>query len=169
MSNNRYNPFASAFRAAFSELTSDQAKEFYAQRAVEDFHVTIGVITALGAIAFYLGQECRQWMVVEPPTSSESCAIALNNANPSPLFLTKFQPVEVLSVSTVEPPTLPRFTPFGLLPPTAVTPSAVETRCAASVNRLNLSLKELKTLAKQKGLRGYSRMSRPVLLSLLAA
>jgi hypothetical protein len=167
MSNNRYNPFASAFRAAFSELTSDQAKEFYAQRATDDFQATIGVITALGAIAFYLGQRCRQWMVGEPAT--ECTALALNNATPMPLFLTKFQPVKVLSVSTVEPPTLPRFTPFGLLPPTAVTPSAVETRCAASVNRLNLSLKELKTLAKQKGLRGYSRMSRPVLLSLLAA
>jgi hypothetical protein len=35
MSNNRYNPIASAFRAAWSELSSDEAKVFYVRRSFE--------------------------------------------------------------------------------------------------------------------------------------
>jgi hypothetical protein len=156
------NPFTSAFRAAYSELTSDQAKEFYAQRAVEDFHATIGVITALGMIAFYLGQQCRQ--MLEP---SEPTAVALYFAPSTALISDNFcQPIAIVSVSAVQPKGLPTYQPIALLPAAR---DAATTRVSDSVNRLNMTVKELRAMAKQKGVRGFSKMSKATILSLLAA
>jgi hypothetical protein len=188
----RYNPFVSALSAAYSELTSDQAKHFYAQRATDDFQATIGVITALGAIAFYLGQQCRQWMDKQPDT--ECAALALNDATTSALFLTNIEPVTILSIETVQPRTLPSFQPIALLSaapnnaprrvfitsavlpssdsvlvtPVAEALSLVEARAASSVERLNMGIRELRALARERGVKGYGKMSKTVLMSLLA-
>jgi hypothetical protein len=59
MSNNRYNPIASAFSAACSELSSDKAKAFYVQRSFEDAFALVGVVSALALAAYALGVRVR--------------------------------------------------------------------------------------------------------------
>jgi hypothetical protein len=59
MSNNRYNPIASAFSAAWSELSSDKAKAFYVRRSFEDAFALVGVVSALALAAYALGVQVR--------------------------------------------------------------------------------------------------------------
>jgi hypothetical protein len=168
MSNNRYSPFASAFRAAVSELTSDQAKRYYINRTQQDLQTSLIVIAQFACLAYVLGAQCRQWLdaPVQPTHESECFAIALNNANPSTLFLTKFEPVTILSVSTIHPKALPSRQPIGLLPEAK---EPITTRSIESVSRLGMGIRELRAMAKERKIKGYSKMSKTVLLSLLAA
>jgi Rho termination factor, N-terminal domain len=163
-----YNPFTSAFRAAFNELTSDQACRYYSVRAQQDIQTTLFFIFELAFMTYELGQLCRQWMDVEQPTNKqpEECsAIALNNANPSTLFLTKIEPVTVLSVSTAQRKALPSNQPIGLLPEAK---EPITTRAIESTSRLAMGIRELRRIAKERRIKGYSKMSKATLISLLA-
>jgi hypothetical protein len=59
MSNNRYNPIASALSASWSELSSDKAKAFYVRRSFEDAFALVGVVSALALAAYALGVQVR--------------------------------------------------------------------------------------------------------------
>lgn len=66
--NATYNPFRAAAEAAFSEITSEQAKQFYALKAQKDFQNALdGAITVcawayqLAQMAYMMGAQCREW------------------------------------------------------------------------------------------------------------
>jgi hypothetical protein len=59
---NTYNPFATAFQAAISELTSDNAKRYYSLRVQADMQSVMVLVMQLGCMAYELGAQCRQWM-----------------------------------------------------------------------------------------------------------
>jgi hypothetical protein len=168
----RYSPFASALSAAISELTSDQATRYYSIRAQQDIQTTLDLVLGFACFAYAFGQQCRQWMNAEQP--SECLAIALPEAkeivlvSDSSIVQTAIKPVTVtvLSVTTVQTRALPTYQPIALLPAAS---RAATTRVSDSVNRLNMTVKELRAMAKQKGVRGYSKMSKATILSLLAA
>jgi hypothetical protein len=166
----RYSPFASALSAAISELTSDQATRYYSIRAQQDIQTTLDLVLGFACFAYAFGQQCRQWMNAEQP--SECLAIALPEAkeivlvSDSSIVQTAIKPVTVLSVTTVQTRALPTHQPIALLPAAS---RAATTRVSDSVNRLNMTVKELRAMAKQKGVRGYSKMSKATILSLLAA
>ena len=63
-----YNPFRAAAEAAFSEITSEQAQQFYALKAQKDFQNALdGAITVcawafqLAQMTYMMGIQCRQW------------------------------------------------------------------------------------------------------------
>ena len=63
-----YNPFRAAAEAAFSEITSEQAQQFYALKAQKDFQNALdGAITVcawafqLAQMTYMMGVQCRQW------------------------------------------------------------------------------------------------------------
>jgi hypothetical protein len=63
-----YNPFRAAAETAFSEITSEQAKQFYALKAQKDFQNALdGAVTVcawafeLAQMTYMMGIQCRQW------------------------------------------------------------------------------------------------------------
>lgn len=65
---NAYNPFRAAAEAAFAEITSEQAKQFYALKAQKDFQNALdGAITVcawayqLAQMTYMMGVQCRAW------------------------------------------------------------------------------------------------------------
>jgi hypothetical protein len=166
----RYSPFASALSAAISELTSDQATRYYSIRAQQDIQTTLELVLGFACFAYAFGQQCRQWMNAEQP--SECLAIALPEAkeivlvSDSSIVQTAIKPVTVLSVTTVQTRALRPHQPIALL---SAAQNVVTMRASESVNRFSMTTKELKAMAKKKGVKGYSKMSKTILLSLLAA
>jgi hypothetical protein len=163
-----YNPFASAFRAAVSELTSDQAKRHYINRAQQDLQTIFVLIFQFGCFAYACGAQCRQFANdAEQPTLESGCsAIALYSATSSALVSDIFvEPVTVACVFTVQLKVLPSYQPIALLP---AVQDAATMRLSESINRLNMNVKELRALAKQNGIKRYSKLSKSTLLSLLA-
>jgi hypothetical protein len=63
-----YNPFREAAEAAFSEITSEQAQQFYSLKAQKDFQNALdGAITVcawayqIAQMTYMMGVTCRQW------------------------------------------------------------------------------------------------------------
>ncbi len=63
-----YNPFRAAAEAAFSELSSEQAQQFYALKAQKDFQNALdGAVTVcawafqLAQMSYMMGVQCRAW------------------------------------------------------------------------------------------------------------
>jgi Rho termination factor, N-terminal domain len=164
----RYNPFASALSAAISEITSDHAKRYYINRAQQDLQTIFVLILQFGCFAYACGAQCRQFVNdAEQPMRESGCsAIALYSATSSVLVSDIFvEPVTVACVFPVQPKALPSYQPIALLP---AVQDAATTRISESINRFNMNVKELRALAKQNGIKRYSKLSKSTLLSLLA-
>jgi Rho termination factor, N-terminal domain len=92
------------------------------------------------------------------------CAIALCNATEVALIPEKVSgPITVISVSKIQPKTLPGHQPIALLPEAK---QPITTRSIESVSRLSMGIRELRAMAKERKIKGYSKMSKTTLLSL---
>jgi hypothetical protein len=91
-----YNPFRAAAEAAFSELSSEQAQQFYALKAQKDFQNALdGAVTVcawafeLAQITYMMGIQCRQWcdeLEANAQTPSfNSATLLLSPAKDSPM------------------------------------------------------------------------------------
>jgi hypothetical protein len=91
-----YNPFRAAAEAAFCEITSEQAQQFYALKAQKDFQNTLdGAVTVcawafqLAQMTYMMGIQCRQWCDeleanAQAPTSA-SATLLLEPVKDTPL------------------------------------------------------------------------------------
>jgi hypothetical protein len=171
MSNSRYNPFSCALSAAFKELTSDRrAQQYYSVRAQQDIQNTIIFAFQICTFVYAFGAQCRELLETVESNSSNTSNDCLSIV-PTPLTRTLqifpdifIEPVKVLSISPVQPKALPIRQPIALLPSAKNSLTFAVNESAA---RFSMTAKELRALAKHKGVRGYPKMSKTTLLSLL--
>jgi hypothetical protein len=84
-----HNPFATAFNAAWSELSSDEAKHWYLEQTEAGAARHIGAITALMVCVYALGVQARQWVEASTQPMSEVVAdgtTSLNEAVSEPIL-----------------------------------------------------------------------------------
>jgi hypothetical protein len=175
---NSYNPFASAFAAAMTELTSDNAKRYYLVRAQQDLQTSFVLILQFACIAYALGQQCRQWMDERVGSASYSNAAPETEYAIVPSFtrtpsivsdIFVGPTIEVVAVTDCGPLALPPIRYAGLLP--AATDDSLLTKTvkdSLSVAAQSLTIRELRKLAKERSIKGYSKLSKAKLLEVLS-
>jgi hypothetical protein len=79
-----YNPFRAAAEAAFCEITSEQAQQFYALKAQKDFQNALdGAITVcawafqLAQMTYMMGVKCRAWCDELEVNAQETSSVTL--------------------------------------------------------------------------------------------
>lgn len=164
---NIYNPYRAAVAAAFSELSSPAAKRYYINRAQADIQTAFVLIVQFGCMAYALGAAARQFVDPLSPATSEP-ASSLSPATPSPKLL----PAAAAPIALLPPARDRVLVTAAVLPSsgTVIVPpvDALAIRLIASTERMNMEVRELRQVAKQNGLKGYSRMSKTMLQALLA-
>jgi hypothetical protein len=166
---NTYNPYTAALSAAVSELTSENARRYYSLRSAQDIQTILVLIVQFGCMAYELGAAARQFMDDFENRKSVSDLVLANST-----YTLNYQPVgnlptlanlELCNYFTVEcwpnRPTLalPPVRCAGLLMPAK----------SNSTYMTNLTIRELRKLAREQGIKSYSKLSKARLIELLSA
>jgi hypothetical protein len=162
MSNNRYNPIASAFSAACSELSSDKAKAFYVQRSFEDAFALVGVVSALALAAYALGVRVRSLVNIleSSETKSESMATVPRIAGLlMPCFDAAGQPAKDDTATPIAPVSQASVNEKSIL--SAIAPSVAALSLINSIEKTEKTLEVAKSEPKPKRRRKSKTETKP--------
>jgi hypothetical protein len=156
-----YHPLQSAARAAWGELTTDEALTWYQDKVWADLLTTYAVARQLCLLTIQLGAIARLWCDTLVPISEQTDEQTSQEQQASlparviagylPECSSVMREVLVTPASTNEAPTL-----------TVLTTETTEVNLAA------MTIRELRGLARKVAIRGYGQMSKAQLIETLA-
>lgn len=155
-----YNPFIAIAKTAIAELTSDNAKGFYASRALEDIDRVITVFETVYALANFV---YTFGSVMGEAHYSAVCTHTKADEPPQPC-LPDSRPVALLAPA---PMPLTGYRPIAALPAARLAKSLSNTDDFRRDSLNALTKAQLINLAKTRGLRATRKMAKPALIKLL--